>query len=114
MREKERKKEAWQVLLTERACRNPFSFKKMCRSVDTLCLLGMSDSLLFKRAVVLVYVIQKVEEGWSALGWDFDVAGRSGSFLFFSGVHRFSSHRRTGTGVHVACLSNLNKTKTIK
>ena len=40
------------------------------------------------------------------------MAGRSGSFLFFSDGHRIStSHGRTRTGYHVACVSNLSKAK---
>ena len=31
--------------------------------------------------------------------------------LFFSGATVFSRRRRTGTGYHVACVSNLSKTK---
>ena len=39
------------------------------------------------------------------------MAGRSGSFLLQRCASIFSSHRRTSTGYHVACVSNLSKTK---
>ena len=40
------------VVAGEQACRNPFSFK-ICRSVDTLCLFGVSDSVVSNVPCVL-------------------------------------------------------------
>ena len=86
--------------------------RSCCRSVDTLCLFGMSDSLRFKRAVVFVNIVQKVKkEAGPPFGWELAMAGRSGSFLFFTDVHRFFQATDNSTGNHIACVSNLYKTK---
>ena len=52
-------------------------------------------------------------EAGPPFGWELAMAGRSVSFpLLQRCASIFPSHRRTSTGYHVACVSNLNKTKT--
>ena len=53
-------------------------FCESCRSVNTLCLFGMSDSLRFKRAVVFVWSSEGRKEAGPLFEWEFAMAGRSG------------------------------------
>ena len=67
--------------------------------MNTLCFFGMSDSLRFKRAVVFVFLVQKVERRLDRLsngachGWK----ERFPPLLLLFRVD-FSSRRRTSTG----------------
>ena len=53
-----------------------------CSGVNTLCLFGVSDSVVSNVPLCWVYLVQKVERRLDRppFGWEFAMAGRSGSF----------------------------------
>ena len=71
---------------------------------------GVSDSRRFHMCLCVICIVQKVERRLDNLS-DGSQTWPEGEFL--SLLQRcasiYSSHRRTSTGYHVACLSNLNK-----
>ena len=52
-------------------------------------LLGVSDSVVSNVPLCFVYSSEGAREAGPPFEWELAMAGRSGSFLFFSDVHRF-------------------------
>ena len=75
--EKEKPGGKWdRSLWTERACWYPSS-SNFCRSVNTLCLFGMSDSVVSNVPLRFVHSSEGRKEDGQPFGWELAIAGRS-------------------------------------
>ena len=87
-------------------------FSNFCRGVNPLRLSGMSVSGRFKRAFVFsVLKFRRSKGGWTAFRVGVGHNWKVRFFPLLQGCASiFSSHRRTSTGYHVACVLNPSKT----
>ena len=80
--------------------------------MNTSCLVGVSDSVVPDVPLCFAKGSEGRKEAGPPFEWELAVSGRSCPFpLLQRCASIFSSHRRTGTGYHVACVSKLSKSK---
>ena len=74
-------------LWTEQACWYP-SFR-IVSSENTLCLLAMSDSRRFKRALCFVCIVRRSKGGWTAFRMGVGYSWKERFSPLLNDVHRF-------------------------